>query len=62
MLIGVKCPDCGRGFLINGAGECKCGAYLVHHWRGKSKWVKHPDRAWVHDDSFASGWRRYRGL
>jgi hypothetical protein len=27
----VRCPECDRGFVINGRGRCRCGAYLVHH-------------------------------
>lgn len=46
-LTTVRCPACGRGFVLNGAGICKCGAYLVHHWHGRRKIIKYPDRAWI---------------
>lgn len=42
MIVAVECPECGRGFAVNGRGQCRCGAYLVHHSEG-AMWR---DRMW----------------
>lgn len=36
-LVGVECPECGSGTVLNGRGLCRCGAYLVHHWAGQQR-------------------------
>lgn len=33
MMIGVQCPVCGRSFVVNSRGRCKCVAYLIRHLR-----------------------------
>jgi hypothetical protein len=27
----VDCPECGRHFVVNGRGKCRCGVYLLDH-------------------------------
>lgn len=42
--VAVVCPDCRRGFVVNGRGRCRCGSYLIHHiGRGKSKLIDPDD-------------------
>jgi hypothetical protein len=63
--VAVQCPECGRFFVVNGRGVCRCGAYLVHH-AGKSftlrerRYFSRDDRQWIHandvDGSIQKAW------
>lgn len=42
----VDCPECGRGFVVNRRGKCRCGAYLVGVPLGPAFLVTAPSRTW----------------
>lgn len=60
MIVAVRCPQCLRGFPLQGRGECVCGAYLIHHvGRGRSVPVLRPEDTWVMDDK-QHRWRPFQ--
>jgi len=58
-LVGVTCPVCRRGFVVNARGRCTCGACLIRHMRSEA-FVTDPERTWVWQNG--EGWRRYSEL
>ena len=47
--VALKCPDCERLTTYNGRGRCRCGSYLIHHFKG-SVYIDPERKTWDMSD------------
>ena len=57
--ISLTCPVCGYTKVYNGHGRCRCGAYLIDHWKGmqQKRGLPIPTGA-VYGHLLEGGWKR----